>query len=70
MNTNREELLSILNDSTLEDFSNNILYLTAITELTFLSCEMCIHPLFFLKSTILLKFSFLSITRTGKKVFL
>ena len=31
---------------------------------------MCIQPLFFLKSIILLKFSFLSITRTGKKVFL
>ena len=41
-----------------------------IIEFIFLSWETCIHPLLFLRSIILLKFSFLSICLMGKSIFL
>ena len=49
---------------------NKILSVLGIMEFTFLSWETCIHPLLFLRSIILLKFSFLSICFIGKSIFL
>ena len=53
-----------------EGFLNKILFSKIIKEFGFVNWDVCIHPLFFLKSIILLKFSFLSIISIGRYFFL
>ena len=54
----------------IDGFLNKILSSSGIKEFIFFNCETCIQPLLFLRSIILLKFSFLSICLIGRLIFL
>ena len=54
----------------LDGSRNKILSLSGIIEFICFNCETCIQPLLFFTSTILRKFSFLSICFIGRFIFL